>query len=34
VYDSIRNAYLTSTFEPLASDLAAANELDHQSCPD
>jgi hypothetical protein len=30
LYNAIRNAYLTSTFEPLATQLANANELD---CP-
>ena len=33
LYDDIRNAYLTGVFEPLATQLAAANSLDHQSCP-
>jgi hypothetical protein len=33
LYNAIRNAYLTSTFEPLASQLAANNELEHSACP-
>jgi hypothetical protein len=33
LYADLRNAFLTKTYEPLATTLAGYNELDHQSCP-
>lgn len=32
LYTAIRNAYLTKTFEPLATQLASYNDLDHALC--
>jgi uncharacterized repeat protein (TIGR01451 family) len=33
LYNAIRNAFITDVFEPLATQLAANNDLDHSACP-